>query len=156
MTVIVFIYLLALAIWLGAMVFFSAFIAPILFTRLPIAEAGAFLSTLFPRYYILGYVAGAIGVALAAYLAIVRGPGGWWTVAGVALAAALAITVTAGTVIRPRVDAIRSVAEEQNPDPLRKAEFDRLHKLSVTLNGAVLVLNLAAWAATAAALAPRG
>jgi len=148
------IYLLCLAIWLGAMVFFSAFVAPIIFTRLTVAQAGAVVSALFPRYYILGYVVGAIGTLLAVYFAAARGPRGWWSGAAVALALAVALTIYAGFVVRPRVDAIRAVAEDPDPDPALKAEFDELHRRSVTVNGAVLVLNLFALVATAAALAP--
>jgi hypothetical protein len=48
------------------------------------------------------------------------------------------------------------VTEEQNPDPVKRAEFDRLHRLSVMLNGGVMLLNLAAILATAAALTPNG
>ncbi len=47
---------------------------------------------------------------------------------------------------------MRSVAEDTNPDPARKAQFDALHKLSVQLNGGVMVLDLLALLATAAAL----
>lgn len=33
-----FVYLLSLVCWLGAIIFFSAFVAPVIFTRLPIEE----------------------------------------------------------------------------------------------------------------------
>ncbi|MBF6568780.1 MAG: DUF4149 domain-containing protein [Candidatus Binataceae bacterium] len=151
---VLFFYLLCLALWLGAIVFFSAFVAPVIFTRLPVAQAGTVVSVIFPRYYLLGYACGGLGLALAIYLAVVRGPQGWWTSAAVALAIALGITLYAGIGIRPQVDAIRSVAEQTNPDPARKAEFDRLHHLSVMLNGAVLLLDLFALISTAAALTP--
>jgi hypothetical protein len=72
------------------------------------------------------------------------------------LAIALGMTFYAGTIIRPRVEAIRSVTEETNPDPVRKAEFDQLHRESVMLNGAVLLLNIAAIVGTAGALTARG
>jgi p-aminobenzoyl-glutamate transporter AbgT len=157
MTVLVFIYLLAMVCWLGAIIFFSFFTAPVVFTRLPIAEAGKVISSLFPRYYLLGYVAGANALLLAIYFMVVtRGARTWWIAAAVAIGLGLGCTCYAGMVIRPRVDAIRTVAEEQNPDPARKAEFDRLHRLSVTLNGAVLLLDLAALFASAGALTPRG
>ena len=48
------------------------------------------------------------------------------------------------------------MTEETNPDPARRAEFDRLHHLSVMLNGGVMLLNLAALLASAVALTPRG
>jgi len=59
-------------------------------------------------------------------------------------------------VIRPQVDQIRTVAEETNPDPARKERFDKLHRASVQLNGAVMVLNLLALISTAAALGRHG
>jgi hypothetical protein len=151
-----FVYLVAIACWLGGIVFFSFFTAPVIFTQLPIADAGKVVHTIFPRYYALGYIAGTIALALAIYFTAVRDSRLWWGLSVAALVLALGLTFYAGAVVRPRVDAIRGVSEEQNPDPARKAEFDHLHHLSVYLNGAVLLLNLAAIAATAEALTRRG
>jgi Domain of unknown function (DUF4149) len=157
MMVLLFVYLLALACWLGSVVFFSFFVAPVIFTVLARPDAGKVVSVIFPRYYILGCAAGAVAFAIAIYLlAANREARGWWLGAVIAIGIALGCTLYAGTVVRPRVDAIRSVSEEANPDPARKAEFDGLHHLSVMLNGAVLLLDLAALFATAAALASRG
>ncbi len=156
MIVALFFYLLSLACWLGGIVFFSFFTAPVIFTRLPIAEAGKVVHTIFPRYYALGYGAGIVALALAIYFTAVRVPRLWWGATVIVLAIALGITFYAGAVVRPQVDAIRGVAEQQNPDPAQKAEFDHLHKLSVYLNGAVLLLNLAAIFGTAGALSARG
>jgi len=150
------IYLAALGCWLGGIVFFSFFTAPAVFTRLPTAEAGQLISAIFPRYYMLGYVAGTVSLILAVYLTAVRGPRIWWGATTVALAIALGLTFYAGTVILPRADAIRTVVEEPNPDPARKAEFDQLHGMSVMINGAVLLLNLAAVVGTSGALSARG
>ncbi len=79
----------------------------------------------------------------------------WWVASVLTLAIALGCTFYAGIKIRPRVDAIRSVSEEANPDPATKAEFDSLHRLSVILNGTVLLMDLIALFGTAAALTPR-
>jgi hypothetical protein len=151
-----FVYLLSLVCWLGAVIFFSAFVAPVIFTQLPIAEAGKVVGVIFPRYYLLGYGAGTIAMALAVHFAISRAARGWWSGTAILLAVALALTLYAGMVVRPAVDAIRQVAEEPNPDPARKAEFDRLHRLSVTLNGSVLILDLLALAGSAGALSRHG
>jgi hypothetical protein len=111
---------------------------------------------LFPRYYLFGYLCGAIAVILAIFLCVTRMPRTWWAIAALTLAIALGLTTYAGAVVRPRVAAIRTVTEEANPDPVRRAEFDRLHHLSVMLNGAVMLLNLAALFSSAVALTPRG
>jgi Domain of unknown function (DUF4149) len=149
-----FFYLLCLVLWLGGIAFFGALVAPVLFTRLTTAQAGSVVAVLFPRYYILGYACGAIGIALALYLASVRGPRGWWVAAAAALMVALALTVYDGTMVAPQVHAIRAVAEEPHPDPVRKAEFDRLHHLSARLFVLTGVLDLLALVSTAAALSP--
>jgi len=156
MVAVLFIYLLSLVCWLGGMVFFSALVAPVVFKVLPMAQAGKLQAVLFPRYYLLGYICGAIAVILAIVLCATRTPRMWWAMAALALLIALGLTVYAGAVVRPRVDAIRAVTEEANPDPARRAEFDRLHHLSVMLNGAVMLLDLGALLASAVALTPRG
>jgi uncharacterized membrane protein len=147
-----FIYLLCLVLWLGGIAFFGAMVAPALFTRLTTAQAGAVVTVIFPRYHAMAYACGVIGTALAIYLALARGPRGWWFGAAIALAIALAVTLYDGRIVAPRVHQIRAVAEEANPDPARKAEFDRLHHLSATLFVITGVLDLVALAGTAAAL----
>jgi uncharacterized membrane protein len=149
-----FVYLLCLVCWFGGMIFFSVFTAPIIFTVLPVAEAGKVVGGIFPRYYLMGYVAGVVSSILAAYFAMAHAPRLWWGLAALALMIAFGVTCYAGIVVRPRIDSIRAVNEEPNPDAARKAEFDRLHHLSVTLNVAAMALNLAALLSTAAALAP--
>jgi hypothetical protein len=104
----------------------------------------------------MGYIAGIIGVIVALYFAFARGERLWWSCAALVMGVALALTLYAGTVILPRAEALRTVVEQPTPDPAGKAEFDRLHHLSVVLNSSVMVLNLLALLASAAALAPRG
>jgi len=156
MIVVLTIYLAALGCWLGEIVFFSFFTAPAVFTVLPRPEAGQLISTIFPRYYMLGYIVGTITLVLAIYFTAVRAPRMWWVFTTIVLAIALGLTFYAGTVILPHADKIRTVNEAANPDPAVKAEFDRLHRTSVILNGAVLLLNLAAVVGTAGALTARG
>jgi hypothetical protein len=137
-------------------VFFSFFTAPAVFTVLARPEAGKLISTIFPRYYMLGYIVGTISLVLAIYFTAVRGPRLWWGGTTFIIAIALGLTFYAGTVILPRADAIRTVNESPNPDPVKKAEFDKLHRNSVILNGTVLLLNVAAIVGTAGALTRNG
>ena len=137
------------------MIFFSIFSAPVIFRVLTRADAGKVVSGIFPRYYLLGYIAGSFALLLALYFCAARSARLWWGFSAVALAVALGMTVYAGAILRPRIDTIRVAAEEQNPDIGRKAEFDRLHRLSVSLNGGVMALNLVALLSTAAALSQR-
>jgi hypothetical protein len=152
MSIALFVYLLALVCWLGGMFFFTAIIAPVVFKLLQMADAGKLVAGVFPRYYLLGYVAGLITLALAIYFTIERPPRLWWSLSALTLAAALGLTIYAGAIVRPQIDKVRTVVEEPSPDPARRAEFDRLHRLSVILNGGVMLLNLAALLSTATAL----
>lgn len=156
MTILLFLFLLAMVCWLGGMLFFTGVTTPVVFKLLPLAEAGKLVAGLFTYYYLLGYVAGPISVALAIYFAAAHSPRLWWSLSALALAVALALMVYAGAIVRPQVAAIRTVVEEQNPDPARLAEFHRLHKLSVMLNVGAMVLNLTALLTTATALTPNG
>jgi hypothetical protein len=151
-----FIYLLCIGCWLGGMVFFTVFAAPALFATLPVRDAGRVVSTIFPRYYLLGYITGVISTMLAIYFVFSRTPRPWWSLSAVALAIALGLTLYAGAVVRPRIETVRGVSTEPTPDPARKAEFDQLHHLSVMLNGGAMILNLLALLTTAVALTPRG
>src|SRR5690349_17475088 len=117
MTIVLFFYLLALVCWLGGMVVFSAVIAPVVFTTLSRPDAGKLVAAIFPRYYVLGYICGAIALILAIWFALARTNRASWTLAAILLAAALGCTAYAGIVVRPQVDAIRTVTEEANPDP---------------------------------------
>ncbi len=156
MVIALFFFLVAMGCWLGGIVFFSFFTAPAIFGSLPIEEAGKAISTIFPRYYMLGYVAGTISLMLAIYFTLVRDARLLWGGTALAIAIGVGLTFYAGTVVLPRADAIRIVSHQPNADPVRKAEFDKLHRLSVILNGSVLILNLAALAGTAGALTVRG
>jgi hypothetical protein len=151
-----FIYLMSLALWLGGMIFFAFFTTRIIFDTLPKPDAGKVVSAIFPSYYMLGYVTGAIALILAFYLAFSRGPRLWWSLSGLALTIALGLTLYAGAALRPRISAIRSVATDPNPDPAVKAEFEKLHRLSVMLNAGTIVLNLLALLSSASALTPNG
>ena len=51
-----FIYILSLVCWVGGVIFFSFFTAPIIFKLLDREKAGEVVGVIFPRYYMLGYV----------------------------------------------------------------------------------------------------
>src|SRR5262249_56520295 len=73
MMIALFVYLLGLACWLGGIIFFSFFTAPAVFgSGIPLPEAGKVISTIFPRYYLLGYVAGVVALLLPLYFTTSR------------------------------------------------------------------------------------
>jgi hypothetical protein len=127
------VFVSALALWIGAAVFFSAGILPVLFTSLAPAEAGGMAALLFPVYFRAGLAAAVVACAAAARIAAAKG-GKWKGV----VALLLVMTLAQGwstVVIHPEMAGIRGVEAEV-------ARFQQLHKLSVRLNGVVLVGGL--------------
>ena len=147
-------YLMALIIWLGEVIFFSFVGAPSLFAIFPSPEAGKAVGAIFPTYYRIGYVCGIvllIGALVLAGSAMARG---WWTANALLAAVMLAVTLYAGIVIQPRAAALRPQIHEANAPAAVKDEFSRLHRLAVTLNGVVLLCGLAASVVTASSMKP--
>lgn len=136
------VFWLALAVWLGEIVFFSFVVAPSVFRALPQDVAGQVVGVIFPRYYALGAVAGAI--AMIAALALRAGTSATrpWSAAVLMLVLMLLATLYAGRVLQPRAQALRPQLREAVVDPAVRAEFDRLHRLAVQLNGGVLLLGI--------------
>ena len=130
---------LALALTWGGMTFFSAVMAPLVFTKLPIKTAGAFIREVFPWYY------AAMGLTtLLAVLLLLPGIG-----AGVGWPAALSMAalvgfVTARQVLMPKINQARDA--ELAGDVAAGKRFKRLHGLSVLINGAQwLAILIALW-----------
>jgi uncharacterized membrane protein len=146
------IFWLALVVWLGEVVFFSFVVAPSVFGAVPQETAGQVIGAIFPRYYALGAVAGAAALASALVLRGGTSATGAWSVVVVMLALMLAATLYAGRGIQPRAQALRSRLHETTVDPAVRAEFDRLHRRAVQLNGGVLLLGIATVCVAAASL----
>lgn len=131
-----FLELLAMTLWLGSIAFFSFFNAPVLFRVLGEKDAGQVVRALFPRYYLLGLVCGCLLCGVAAVRGVL------WIWSGLATASVLLfalltlLTLFARQWLTPRINAARDAG------PARKAEFVSLHKISVRLNGVVLLLLL--------------
>jgi len=132
------IYVFALAAWVGAILFFSFGVAPIIFRVLGAEAAAKFVRALFPRYYAWGV--GATAVALPA---LICGPLAYPELRGVnvgvqaiLLVAGLLIMLYCGNSLTPTINAARDAG------PAEAARFDRLHKRSVQLNGVALLLGL--------------
>ena len=107
----------------GAILFFSAIVAPAIFSGLPPETAGAFVRRLFPRYYLSLAVAGLIG-------GIAALPFDGWSALALLLVAAGAIY--ARQVLVPAANRARD--EEQRGVPAAGVRFKRFHRLSLGLN----------------------
>ena len=112
---------------LGAMLFFPSVVAPVVFTSLPEAQAGAFLRSMFPRYY-----AFMIALSLiAALLFLVVSDESAYQAATVCLFVGLS-TLWVRQWLLPRINAARDAQLAGDTEGGRR--FDRDHKLSVGIN----------------------
>ncbi|HEU4401336.1 MAG TPA: DUF4149 domain-containing protein [Candidatus Polarisedimenticolia bacterium] len=140
-----FLHLLALSVWIGAIVFFSFVTAPSLFGALPRDLAGRATAAIFPRYYLLGGICGLLALTTGVVLGALAGFRGLLLAELALLAVMSGLTFYAGRVILPRAARLRlDLASLQGtPDyDAAKTRFDLLHRRSVGLNGAVLLLGL--------------
>ena len=115
--------LYVVAATLGAMLFFAVGVAPTVFQALPIAEAGLFLRTLFPRYYLALIVSSGLA-------------GGLW-ISSAPLAAAVCWLIALSTLwirqsLVPRINQLRDA--ELAGDAAAGTRFATLHRVSVIIN----------------------
>ena len=117
---------------LGGMLFFPIVVAPIVFTSLPEVEAGHFLRSMFPRYYLFMITLSELAFALYQV--------------GVGLVLSVPATVCFGVALStlwvrqslvPRINDARDA--QLSGDDTAGTRFDRGHKLSVTINMLQLV-----------------
>ena len=119
---------LTAAILLGAMLFFAAVVAPLVFTSLDAATAGRFIRRMFPWYYLSIFVL----ASLATLLLLSGAPNNGAIMALVAAGAALSRQV-----LMPKINRLRDaqLAGDTEAGP----RFDRLHRLSVWINSAQIL-----------------
>ena len=113
--------LFALATLFGGMIFFAAIMAPLVFTRLPGAEAGRFIRAVFPVYYLYVLI-----LAVAATLAIPP------SIPSAAMALVAILTVGLRQWLMPRINRLSDAA--QAGDQAAKTRFDFAHRASVAVN----------------------
>jgi hypothetical protein len=125
-----FLELLAMALWTGSIVFFSFFVAPVLFRALGKPEAGKAVRAVFPRYYLLGIFCGVTLVV------VQLGRGLLWYWGGMILPALVIFTLLTLVTLYARQVLIPAITSGEKP------RSDTLHRRSVMLNGFVLLLLL--------------
>ena len=143
-----------MTIWIGSIVFFSFFTAPIIFKTLDREKASEVISQIFPKYYVIGYFCSIFAnLTLIILLESIQD----WRLGLLLLMTACSIF--AGKGVGPKTrrikDQIKSLGgAEKNPDLKRK--FDNLHSLSVKLNGSALILGIVILFLSAASLKLNG
>lgn len=128
---------LALALTFGGMTFFSAVMAPLVFTKLPFNTAAAFIRQVFPWYYLT--MGATTLTALMASAPRASGPAMWETAL---TALVLAGFVYARQVLMPLINRARDAQVAGATGAALR--FKRLHRTSVVINGVQWLAVLAA------------
>lgn len=143
MTVLRFLMLLALIIWVGGIVFFAFVMAPTLFGVLPSRNlAGAVVGRSLAALHWMGIVSGV--VFLVASWFELRRP---FAVRNLLVAAMLLFTLISQFSVSGRMQKLRAAMIDVDAvavSDARRVEFNRLHEWSTRLEEAVLVLGIAA------------
>ena len=137
---------LGLSLWLGSDVFLSFVVAPGAFRNLPSRDsAGAIVGFGLGRMHLIGVVCGI--AILLARLVRTRAFASLAAPAALCLALMILLTVVSQQAVSPKMSALRvqmgSVQATAADSPLL-AEFGRLHRVSASLEGAVLLAGFAA------------
>jgi hypothetical protein len=142
-----FLQLFALGSWVGSIVYFSSVVTVGAFRVLADRDqAGALVGDTLRGLHALGVIA-AITYLLAA-LGLGRSLKALWAPAALGVILMFVLTLVSERIVIARMETLRtemiSVDATAVTNPLR-AEFDRLHRVSVRLEGAVLLIGLVAF-----------
>src|ERR1700687_4829143 len=142
-----FLKIFALGTWVGSIIYFSAVVAQGAFAVLSRDQAGALVGYTLSGLHWMAVIAAI--VFLAASLALARSPKALVRPAALGVILMLLLTLASQRIVIPRMDVLRfqmaaqmgSVDATPPSNPAR-AEFDRLHAVSVDMEVAVLLLGL--------------
>jgi uncharacterized membrane protein len=146
-----FLQVFALGTWLGSLIYLSFVVAPSVFGILSSRDqAGIVVGFALGRLHHLGAIAAMI--FLIATLGIARSFKALVQPAAIGVVLMLLLTLVSQHIVMPRMAVLRTemVSVDATPpdNPLR-VRFDRLHRISVRLEGSVLVIGLTALFLTA-------
>ena len=146
MTILRFFMLLALAVWLGALIFFPV-VAQTSFTVLPSTHlAGLVVRNTLIDLHWMGFASGIIFVACSLIdNRVALGRPRIFALSHILVVLMLALTAISQLAIIPRMDVLRISAGEISALPASnpmRAQFDSLHAWSTRIEMAVLVLGL--------------
>jgi uncharacterized membrane protein len=141
-------YVLTLAVWIGSIVFFSSAVAPTVFKTLKPEDAATLIRRIFSKYCLIGIVCAAVGIVCVGLLLADRSFAKWPAILTLLLLAGMGGTdLWLRQGVMPHMNALRErrAAAESSGKPLDEeleTEWKALHRLSVRMNGVVLVCGL--------------
>jgi uncharacterized membrane protein len=134
-----YLYLLALALWVGGGALYTFVLTPTIFAAYPRNTAGEIVGAMMPRYFM--FQLGAVALAALMALALWRSRSGWRR--ALCLALVLGALATQSFVVwrlYPQILEIKSrvASFESAPDSPERSRFRALHGTSMLLNLLVL------------------
>ena len=138
-----FLKVFALGTWVGSIIYFSSVVAQGAFAVLSRDQAGALVGYTLSGLHWMGVIAAII--FLVASLALAKSPKVLIRPAALGVILMLLVTLASQRIVIPRMDGLRAQmgsVDATPPGNPARAEFDRLHAVSVDLEVAVLLLGL--------------
>lgn len=160
MSILRFLMLLSLVVWIGGLIFFAFVLAPTAFQVLPNTHlAGNMVGRSLNKLHWIAIISGVVFlIASLAYSYIMQGTAHVFALRHVLICLMLALTLVSQFWIIPRMDTLRAQVSDFAAVPLTnpaRVQFDALHVWSTRVEGAVLLLGLVAVFLTASALTQR-
>jgi Domain of unknown function (DUF4149) len=140
-----FLRVFALGMWVGSIIYFVAVVTRGAFAVLTRDQAGLLVGFTLGGMHRLGVIAAV--VYLIASIGLGRSFRALARPAALGVILMLLLTLASQRIVIPRMDVLRVEMESVDATPAndpRRAEFDRLHGISVDLEGGVLLIGLAA------------
>ena len=147
-TFIKFLFLISISFWLGTIFFFSSVTAPSVFGALPKPEAGALISVIFNKYYIVQYILGVISIfSLLLLIFLHAGNEKKFRIVRLILVLLMfLLTLFSGIYIRNNAIEAKSVMTSSEPASKTYIESEKIfkssHRNSVIINGLVFLFGI--------------
>ena len=136
-----FIHLLSIVVWLGMLIFFTFLGAPSIFKTLPKETAGDVVGSIFPKYWITGYITSVLATATLIAISSMRMAWPGWRLP--VLIAMTVISFYSGLVVGKKARSIKAKIREGSDDlEALKRDFRKIHAVSAILNITVITLGL--------------
>lgn len=142
-TIIRFLHLLSLVVWIGGMIFFSFMAAPSIFKILSRDKAGDVVGDIFPKYWLMGYLCSVI--ALLSILILSFQVKSYPIVKISLLVLLCGLTFYSGLAVGTKARKVKArirTIEDPTQKEILKAQFASLHRRSTILNSIILILGI--------------
>ena len=160
MSILRFLMLLSLVVWIGGLIFFAFVLAPTAFQVLPNTHlAGNVVGRALGKLHWMAIISGVVFLLISLlYSYLTQGTAHVFAMRHILICLMLALTLFSQLWIIPRMDTLRAQVGDFAAVPLTdpaRVQFDALHVWSTRVEGAVLILGLVAVFLTANALTQR-